>query len=108
MAGAVSDKYWVIAPNEEYGVAEVPAEDRPGLRSLSFRLKKPGELQEPIGVRFRSALEEPPDVAWGLRDLRLASPRLREIFTELAGPRDAIQWLGVELEDANHLSRPYL
>ena len=39
------------------------------------------------------------DIVWTDRSVRLVSPLVRHVFSERAGPRDAIQWLPAEIVD---------
>jgi hypothetical protein len=94
----MTDAYYEIAPNEEYGVAKNMF-DRSQLREFSFRLDKPGQVQTWPDMRWQLPSNDRPDVVWALRQVRLLSPLVRQVFTELAGPRDAIQWIPAQLLD---------
>jgi hypothetical protein len=44
---------------------------------------------------------------WAARQVRLVSPLVKQIFTELAGSRDVIQWLPATVDDHDDTQHPY-
>lgn len=100
------DVYYEIAPNEEYGGAK-NLFDSGQLREFKFRTKKPGKLSSWPDLRWELPGTDLPDVVWAARQVRLVSPLVRQVFIDLAGPRDAIQWIPSQVVDPAGTSYPY-
>jgi hypothetical protein len=102
----MDDVYFEIAPNDEYGNAN-NLFDAQELRAFSFRLDDPDPLETWPDLRWQLPDNRCPDVVWALVAVRLVSPLVKEVFTDLAGPRDVIQWLPATAVDRDGREHPY-
>jgi hypothetical protein len=102
----MSGGYYEIHPNEEYGICRNLFDDDEQ-RTFSFRLNDPGPVESWPDLRWQLPGTDRPDIVWTIRSIRLVSPLVKQVFTDLAGPRDTIQWLPAALHDPTGTPHEY-